>query len=391
MTGRRTAPGAGGPLVADPGEFGGAHCETAALRKQLLTHGVDISEPLLLGLGGGIGFWYQPAAPGGPSRSMTSTRNGPFPVFTTRMCRALGLELTVHRTDDPATARRRLHEELAAGRPVIAYVDLFHLPWFQASRHFGGHAVVVFATDEETGTTWLSDRCPGPLAVDATTLATARASGHHPFPPSHAWLSADWAAARLPDADGFRRAVHRCAQALTRPAPPNEGLAGLAAFAAELTRDIRTAPADRVVDRLTAAHIDFEYAGTGGRGFRDLYRQFLTEARPWLDGPALTDALAAADDARAAWAALDDLLVPDTGPAGRELRATYRRRERYLRRGTTDSLRRAAGHTARLPELRAAAADEVGPHRDRLAEETGAAFRHLLRTEHTLARALLRV
>ncbi|MFX4291768.1 BtrH N-terminal domain-containing protein [Streptomyces bohaiensis] len=389
MTARPTAPA--GPLVADPGEFGGAHCETAALRKQLLAHGVDIGEPLLLGLGGGIGFWYQPAAPGGPTRSMTSTRNGPFPLFTRRMCEALGLRLTVHRTDDPATARRRLHEELAAGRPVIAYVDLFHLPWFQASRHFGGHAVVVYAADEETGTTWLSDRCPGPLTVDAATLAAARASDHHPFPPSHAWLAADWATARLPGPDGFRRAVHGCAEALTRGTPPNEGLTGLAAFAAELTHDLRTAPADRVLDRLTAAHIDFEYAGTGGRGFRDLYHRFLTDARPWLDGPHLPAALAAADDARAAWGALDRLLIPDTGPAGRALATAYRRRERALRRGTPGSLRRAGDLTARLPDLRAAVAEEIEPHRDRLAEETATAFRRLLRTEHTLARALLRL
>ncbi|NJQ05002.1 hypothetical protein, partial [Streptomyces lonarensis] len=64
---------------------------------------------------------------------------------------------------------------------------------------------------------------------------------------------------------------------------------------------------------------------------------------------------------------------------------------RELRRGTAGSLRRAADLTARLPELRAATAAELGPHRDRLAERTATAFRRLLRTEHTLARALSRV
>ncbi|WP_055490827.1 BtrH N-terminal domain-containing protein [Streptomyces sp. TP-A0356] len=391
MTSPGTAPVPGGPLAADPGEFGGAHCETSSLRKQLLVNGVDIGEPLLFGLGGGIGFWYQPSAPGGVFRSMTSTRNGPFPLFITRLCRALGLDVTVHRTDDPDRALHELREELAAGRPVICYVDLFHLPYFQASRHFGGHAVVVHALDEKTGTAWISDRCPGPMAVPVEALATARASTHQPFPPAHAWLSADWSTARLPDEDGFREAVRTCHAALTQSTLPNEGLAGLAAFGAELTHDIRTAPAERVVDRLTAAHIDFEFAGTGGSGFRNLYGDFLAEAGPWLSGPAHTAALAAIEEARAAWVALDDLLVPDAGEAWKELRETYREREDALRSGTPDHLAKATVLTARLPRLRADAAGELDGHRDRLAEETGAAFRRLLRTERLLADALSRI
>src|SRR2546430_16501692 len=103
--------------VLEPGEFGGAHCETSAVRKVLLTHGLDISEALLFGLGGGIGFWYASTAPSGQNRAMVSTRNGPFPVFVNRMCRALGLQLKIRSTGDPQQARGELLAELAAGRP----------------------------------------------------------------------------------------------------------------------------------------------------------------------------------------------------------------------------------------------------------------------------------
>ncbi|MFD0441564.1 BtrH N-terminal domain-containing protein [Streptomyces rhizosphaericus] len=46
--------------------YGGDHCETSAFRKALHAHGLGLSEEMLLGLGGGIGFMYVPKAPGSP-------------------------------------------------------------------------------------------------------------------------------------------------------------------------------------------------------------------------------------------------------------------------------------------------------------------------------------
>jgi hypothetical protein len=380
------APGAA--VLADFAEFGGEHCETASLRKVLRADGVDISEPLLFGLGGGIGFWYQPSGPTGRFRSMTSTRNGPFPIFVSRLAAALGLPLSIRRTDDPDEAQQQLRAELAAGRPAVCYVDLYHLPYFQASRHFGGHAVVVFGVDEEQGKAWISDRCPQPLVISTAELAAARASQHHPFPPGHARLEAPWSAARLPDADGFRDAIRTCCAAMLQTELPNEGLAGLTAFSAGLARDVRTEPAEHVVERLVAAHIDFQYAGTGGNGFRNLYRDFLDAARQWVPDPALADAVGLIDEARAAWSAVIGLLINDWAPASRTLREAYRRREADLRAGTEESLRRAAEATATLPDLRAAAAAELPGHRDQLADELARGFRRLLAAERALLTVL---
>ncbi len=41
-------------------QFGGNHCETSALKRVLDHHGLSLSEEMLLGLGGGVGFiyWY---------------------------------------------------------------------------------------------------------------------------------------------------------------------------------------------------------------------------------------------------------------------------------------------------------------------------------------------
>jgi hypothetical protein len=375
-------------LMTDHGEFGGVHCETSSVRKVLLTQGIDISEAVLFGLGGGIGFWYQPVGPSGRFRSMTSTRNGPFPIFVERMCTALGLTLTVHRTSDPDRGLDDLRGELASGRPVVCYADMFHLPYFQASRHFGGHAVVVYGLDEESGRAWLSDRCPGPIEITTEQLATARSSPDHPFPPQHAWLQADWKAARLPDAEVVRAAFRACGAALAQTELPNEGLAGMASFSSELAREVRSSPAPQVIDRMVAAYIDFEYAGTGGSGFRKLYRDFLVAAQDWLPGPALTAALAQADQVLAAWTAVTELLIPGWGPDSAALREGYEARQSALYQGTDESLREAADHTARLPELLAAAAAELGDYRDPLAADLSDALRALLAAELILLRAL---
>ena len=41
-------------------QFGGKHCQTAALKNILDYHGLHLSEEMLLGLMGGVGFiyWY---------------------------------------------------------------------------------------------------------------------------------------------------------------------------------------------------------------------------------------------------------------------------------------------------------------------------------------------
>ena len=43
-------------IVEDFNHFGGKHCETSALKNVLDFHGLSLSEEILFGLGGGIGF-----------------------------------------------------------------------------------------------------------------------------------------------------------------------------------------------------------------------------------------------------------------------------------------------------------------------------------------------
>ncbi len=59
-------------------QFGGKHCETASLRNVLDYNRLPLSEEMLLGLGGGVGFIYwcmktMPARLSGPDMGSVKT------------------------------------------------------------------------------------------------------------------------------------------------------------------------------------------------------------------------------------------------------------------------------------------------------------------------------
>jgi hypothetical protein len=63
----------------------GKHCETSALKRVLDYHGLPLSEEMLLGLGGGIGFiyWYMKTMPS----PFIGTRYVKGTDFPTNICR----------------------------------------------------------------------------------------------------------------------------------------------------------------------------------------------------------------------------------------------------------------------------------------------------------------
>ncbi|MFI6443633.1 BtrH N-terminal domain-containing protein [Kitasatospora sp. NPDC050543] len=390
MTSSPTGPAGSTPPQPRPdGRFGGEHCETASLRKQLAAHGTPVSEAMLFGLAGGISFMHLPPTPGG--RGFTGGRNGPFPEFTRRMAAGVGLDLDVAVTDDPDHAWQELLAELAAGRPAVIYADLFHLPYFQATRHFGAHAIVVLEHDAEAGTVTISDRPARPQTITTAELATARASAHQPFPPRHALLKADWTKARHPGEEDIRQGVRYSCRAMLQPPVPTFGLRGLESYGAGLDHLLQHAKATEAVDELAGSFVDFELAGTGGNAFRNLFQAFLSEAAELTGDHRLADAALLCADSAERWEQLVALLLPAWTPAFTELADTYREREQQLLDGSGPALARAGVLGSRLPKLRAAAATGLDPLRERLGGELRATLRGIAETERELFAVLREV
>lgn len=343
--------------------FGGRHCETSALRKVLRHHGVEYSEELLFGLGGGIGFIYwqdrRMAAP------FIGGRNGKFPEFIQRVGEAVGQRVELIQTSSARLAYERLRAELRQGNPTICYGDIYHLPYFHVRRHFGGHAFVVYGLDEPADVVYISDRGCSPRIITRGELARARGSSDAPFQPRNTQLriTIDPSATLRPQA--IRQAIGQTCAALLRPPRSNFGLDGLHRFGERLSQAIEGLPPPGLLDLLLSSYVNLELAGTGGCAFRDMYRGFLLEVRERLAEPALDEAIAWLDRSIEAWRRLTQALLPPLGPCLEEVHGALHAKERAFEQGTDEELKGAGCHVRRIEELWGPASAEL--HRGRAA------------------------
>lgn len=132
--------------VKDIDPRGMRHCETTALGVLLRHEGIDLSEPMLFGLGSGLSFIYWDGkAMGFP---FLGGRVKPFEL-TRNLTAALGLDLVVGDTTSARKAWRNVAAPIDAGRPVGLQLDSYHLDYFGTKAHFGGHVVAMYGYDEQ--------------------------------------------------------------------------------------------------------------------------------------------------------------------------------------------------------------------------------------------------
>lgn len=250
----------------------GTHCGSVAMRDLLDWAGIDLSEPMVFGLGSGLGFFYFKSEYVSPSRQIM----GRAGTLETNVAEALGLELTEHRTQDPEEGWLGVREALASGRPVIVQCDLSELPYWETDTPFNGHRIVVAGCDADNDTVEVADtHFEGLQTIDRETLHRARASE---APPS---MGNDFAWWELTPADpapldeAVPRALAGNVDQMTDGDHGIRGLAGLDTFREEVA-DWRDC--DDAVWSYRFAYECIEKRGTGGAMFRNLYRSFLDEA-----------------------------------------------------------------------------------------------------------------
>jgi hypothetical protein len=101
----------------------GRHCETTALGALLHHEGLDLSEPMLFGLGEGLGFVYWDAS--SMDFPFLGGRSKPFAI-TRAVAERLGLTLHVQETASRRRAWRNVADVLDAGRPGGRQRDSYH-------------------------------------------------------------------------------------------------------------------------------------------------------------------------------------------------------------------------------------------------------------------------
>ncbi|MDN0200654.1 BtrH N-terminal domain-containing protein [Streptomyces sp. S.PNR 29] len=290
---------------------GTQHCETTALGVLLRHQGLDLSEPMLFGLGSGLSFVYWDSKNmgfpflGGRVRPFELTRN---------LATGLGLELRVQETTSPRRAWENVVAPIDAGHPVGLQLDSYHLDYFGSKVHFGGHVVAMYGYDDHDAYLVDTDQQGGTVSTSLTSLARARAA-RGPMTARHRSFTLT-APRNLPSpSDRIVPAITACAEAFLDPPIANLGHRGIEK-AGKLVRTWLRRTDDPQRD-LPQAALLMEQAGTGGALFRNLYRDFLAECLQQLDSSHLRTGHGLYAEAATLWTEVA-ALITKAGASGAE-------------------------------------------------------------------------
>ena len=275
--------------------------------------GKPFSEPIVFGLGGGIGFQYMVFVyEGWTSIALDGRRNTLYfekEGFIEHACARLGVPLKIQQLPSPETAEKRLRAALRTAPEVALTFDLVKLP---------GYADGPYVPYMPTPVT-VSERGPD-LAVTGLPGGTTTMS----------WpdvIEARWAQQKKygglfvlgepgdrPDvAAAVRDSISRTAECLLEPSKTsfdaNFGIPGIRKWARMLTdeKDAKGWPKLCPDDEALGMALLSVRRGLGETASRGQFAAFLAEAATLLGDPKLTRSAAAYDDLARRWAKLTDL------------------------------------------------------------------------------------
>ncbi|MDR0695118.1 MAG: BtrH N-terminal domain-containing protein [Prevotellaceae bacterium] len=261
-----------------------AHCESGVTSNLLNFHGINISEPMVLGLGSGLFFSHMPFITL-HGMAVTSFRPLPGKIFS-RVTNLLGVKVKTRRFIDKDKSMQALDRLIAREMPVGVLVGVFHLPYFPKEYrfHFNAHNIAVIG--KENGEYIVSD----PVILQKETIgyeALKRcryAKGTYPPYGKMYWI--DRMKTQSPD---LQRAVVKaiklnCRRMLDIPLP-FFGVHGIRLLAKRMRRWEKRFGTHRAALNLAQVIRMLEEIGTGGAGFRFMYAAFLQEAADILRQP----------------------------------------------------------------------------------------------------------
>lgn len=265
-----------------------AHCESGTLATLLRSRGLDLSEPMVFGIGGGLFFIHVPFVKLG-GMPLTAYRAAPRAIIK-NLAKRLRVRMRYERFRDPAAGARRLDELLGQGLPVGLQANVFWLSYFPADMRFqyNGHNMVAYGRRGEDYL--LSDPVfETVVTCNVEELTRARFFRGGPFAP-RGLLYFPETLPQNPDLEpsALLAIRHTCKEMLDTPVPLL-GVRGIRYLAGRIERW-----PEKLGDKRARANVANvvrmqEEIGTGGAGFRFLYAAFLQEAADLLGKPALAD------------------------------------------------------------------------------------------------------
>jgi len=256
--------------------FIGQHCETTATGSLLNQIGIEFSEPMLFGIGEGIGylFWRMKIMDfpfiGGRVKTDKLTEN---------ICRNLNLSLDVKETSSLKKAWKNIEVPLSNGQAVGLKLDCYHLDYFTKKIHFAGHYAAIYGYDEKDAYLIDTEQQGCQVKTSLENLALAR-SEKGPMSSKNLSFTIQQTE-ELPEMKQVvKKAIFNNAIDYLNPPIKNFGYKGIKKTASEIKTWVDTSK--NIKDEFQTSAILMERAGTGGALFRNLYRDFLEESSETL-------------------------------------------------------------------------------------------------------------
>lgn len=252
--------------------FDGQHCETTATGTLLRQIGIELSEPMLFGLGEGLGFIYW----------NMKTMDFPFiggrvktDLLTQNLAKNLNLELTVKETSSSQKAWDNVKQLIDSGKVVGLKLDCYHLEYFSRPFHFAGHYTAIYGYDNENAFLIDTKQQGGQVKTSLTSLAKARAE-KGPMSSKNLYYVLSKSNKKLDLKIAIQNAIRNNANDYINPPINNIGYKGVLKTSKEIFKWFDTSK--NIESEFETCAMIMEKAGTGGALFRNLYRDFLKES-----------------------------------------------------------------------------------------------------------------
>lgn len=252
--------------------FDGQHCETAATGTLLRQLDIELSEPMLFGLGEGLGFiiWNMKSMDfpfiGGRIKPDALTEN---------IAKNLNLELTVKETSSPQKAWDNVKELIDNGQAVGLKLDCFYLEYFSRPFHFAGHYAALYGYDKENAFLVDTKQQGGQVKTSLKSLALARAE-KGPMSSKNLYYTLRKTNKIFDLKTAILIAIRNNAIEHINPPITNIGYKGIFKTSSEIIKWFKSSK--DIENDFKTTVILMEKAGTGGALFRNLYRDFLKES-----------------------------------------------------------------------------------------------------------------
>jgi hypothetical protein len=263
-----------------------AHCENGVTSNLLKFYGINLSEPMIFGIGSGYFFSHMPFIKLN-GMAVTSFRVWPGMIFK-RVTRRLGIRVKRKKFRNQENAMRELDKMLDKGIPVGMLVGVYQLPYFPREYrfHFNAHNITVFGKEGDRYV--VSD----PVMENVETLSYDELKkvrfAKGTYPPSGRMYYIAEIPAEVNVKSAIIKGIRKTAKDMLTIPVPMFGIDGIRFLA----RRMRKWPA-KLGEKSAALNLAqvirmLEEIGTGGAGFRFIYAAFLQECaevlqKPWLN------------------------------------------------------------------------------------------------------------